>query len=307
MNDIKFSNVVEFLGIAWILKILFTILHIFLKINTKIRVIFFLTSITSLFTLMYIANENNYYFDKNLEKYINKVSNRRYRLLAKPVLQQVYRDGVLYIENNAYCPFEPTQIHLDLVEVLINLSNIYKNLPIITYNYAEFPTTPFRLTGNYFADQVFNSPSQIQCDTARRFKSLILRRKQETILMQTNPLFQNHSIYRKTQCLNCHVFFENIKLHTNQLFGNHVKKINNILFNIDTNKKMAYILPEGKVWVFKYGKFVYIVNENNGNQGHYQKLQQGKTLIFKKLKYEDFQYYDNGNIYNILKFLYITI
>lgn len=307
MNDIKFSNIIEVLGGFWIIKIFFTAFQVFLRINAKIKMVFIFTVVFMVIVVFTTANENNFYFDRHLYNHINNVSKFEKRLLARPILQEVYRDGVVNVEKNFYCPFEPTQIHLDIVSVLIKLSQDYPKLKIITYNYAEFPTTPFRLTGDYFADQIFNNTKQIQCDTARRFKALRMRRWQELQLMAVNKSFQNHSLYREKKCLNCEYFFENSKLHKNQIFGYHVQQNNEQLLNIDTGDVSEVVLAEGKVWVFKYGKFIYIINENNGNQGHYQKIQKGKALIFKKLNINDFAEYDGGSVYKILKFLNISL
>ncbi len=305
MNEIKFSHIAEFMGGIWILKVVFTIFNILLRINTKIKMIFLFTTFITIFICIYFLNNNNYYFDKNFEKYIVEITQQKNRLMQRPILQEIYKDGVVNIEKAAPCPFEPTQIHLDVVSVLHKLSKKYSNLKIITYNYAEYPTTPFRLTGDYLADQIFNNEKQIQCDTAIRFKSLKIRRWQEVYLMQLNKSFQNHSIYRNTDCLNCDIFFTNVaKFYKNKLFGHHVSYENGKLTNLLTGNSIDLpFFAEGKVWVFKYNNFYYIINENNGNQGHYQKLQKGKTLIFKKLHYKDFINYDNGTVYKLLKFL----
>lgn len=230
------------------------------------------------FSLYFMININqtNSLFDKNIQK------------LANPLLKEVMQKDYHRIHKNTLCSFEPTQFHLDIDEMLVELLKKKYDLYITCLTINQYPGTPMRMNGIEEVDSIFHNTDAIKCDTERRYQALKKRYKYKIQMMQMNKNTQLYNFYEQEDGRNHHIFLENIARYPNQLFG----------IKVDFND---FPVNTGKYWIIRYKNYYYLFLETNGLQGQNQDITQERHLIYKKLTLNELMKYDNGRYWEIIK------
>lgn len=245
---------------------------ILIKITLKRFLILILAF--SICVFLYL-HRTNWFFDKKLEK------------MANPLLREVIKNGHYRIDKSIPCPFDPVQIHIGWNELMLILLKEQYDITMTVITANENPTTPMRLNGNEKVDNVFNNKEAIKCDTERRFEALKKRYKDKISIMNSTKKFRFYNLYRNEDCLNCNIFFENVKKYPDQLFA---------------IKATAFTgIADGRYWILKYKNYYYLMFETNGLQSHNIDQLKERYFIWEKLTLDELRAYDNGSYWELIK------
>lgn len=242
----------------------------------------FATLIAASVFIMIYMKEVNYLFDKEIEK------------AANPLLKEIIQKDYYRIDKNTFCPFEPTQFHLDINSLLLELIKKKYDIGVSCLTVNEHPGTPMRMSGEDDVDSVFNNTDAIKCDTARRYDSLKTRHKQKTEMMNISKNVHLYNFYQNENGRNHNIFLDNVKKYQGQLLG--------IKVNLD-----SFPLNTGKYWIIKHGSYYYLFLESNGIQSQHQNKMQERYLIYKKLTLDQLRQYDSGSYWSVIKKYNISI
>jgi hypothetical protein len=243
--------------------------EIIIKLKYKHVVIFILTLLTTIFVYL---QQTNWFFDREMKR------------LAEPLLRQVMEVGSYRIPEAKKCPKETMQIDLDVNTLLEKIASDLKNATIISIQ--EMPFTSLRMNGDEKVDSVFNSDEIIKCDRENNYLAYRLQSDfYRNFFLKRN--FKFYNFFKKDDCLNCNIFFDNVKQFSPNL---HPTKM-----NVDTIE-----LHFGKHWIFKSQNYYYLIVANAA-QSHNMNKAKERYLIFKKLTLEQLKTFDNGSYWNLIK------
>ena len=245
----------------------------------------------------YYLYKTNYFFDKKIQN------------IANPLLQEIMIKGHKVISKDSICPFETTQINIDMYDLLEKLTaeKQYKNISAISFMVAEHPIIAMRFSGDEAIDSYFNDPKNDNCNISKTYNAMKKGYQQTKNIFEKNKNFKIYNIYYKPEntWANSKYFFDNIQKYPNQLFGIKIKETPNII--------------KTRGWIIKYGDYYYlesIVNINttynylaansDSERNQYNQNKGERHIFWQKLALNELMYYDHGFYWNIIKQYGIT-
>jgi hypothetical protein len=181
-----------------------------------------------------------------------------------------------------------------MYDVIIKLSEKYKNLPVTMFIVGHAPLVSMRFTGDEKQDSIFKNKEFFICDAKKNYSNGIIQLNNAKLLFKINQNFRIYNLYYNSlkTCIGCNNFENNMQKYPNNLFG------------IKINKPMDIKNTRGVI--IKYRDYYYMLSIYNIMSSELSRQngdisgKQERHILWKKMTESQLMKYSSGSYWKMI-------